>query len=115
MWEDVEARLQSFAALSEDWDSYGALPIRQEALEEARRVLATLYAQYPDRKPQVVPMNGGGVLIEWGDGNRALELEFDASGKASYIFWRGLEILRRGDVAHLDEVPGLLEAFYSQD
>lgn len=56
----TETRLREIAKLATDWDSYGALPIDQRAIDRARRVIAVMA-----HAPQIVPTTHSGVQLEW--------------------------------------------------
>jgi hypothetical protein len=74
----VLQELRAVAALGEDWDSYGAGPIRRDVLWYALRLLQSVMDDFP--APQLTPMSHEGVLLEWlRDGTR-LEIENEASG-----------------------------------
>ena len=80
-------RLAELAALQEDWDSYGALPISEKALDGARRLLSRVCRELPsaaDASPfALAPLANGGVQIEWRGAHGALELEVDPKGRLS--------------------------------
>lgn len=63
--EYIDRRLADLAALTANWDSYGARPVTTEAIAAARvTALAVI-----DAHPVIVPTCAGGVLVEWdGDG-----------------------------------------------
>ncbi len=77
-------RLESFRDLGADWDSYGGVPISEDAIRMAVRLLNELSFKSlaPDLAPShVAPVSDGGVLIEWRRPNgRALELWIDSAG-----------------------------------
>ncbi len=70
-------RIDSFADLETDWDSYGAPPITEGSREAAKLALDIL----DGTKVQVVPTCSGGVQIEWHNENGDLELEIMPDGE----------------------------------
>lgn len=50
-------------ASTPNWDGYGAQPIREEALEEARAVLEILPSEFSLPEPSVEP--DGSIGLEW--------------------------------------------------
>lgn len=62
--EGVTARLSALEGLAPNWDSYGALPV---AVIHANRAVRFLRRFMTDAlpRPDVVPLNDGGVQLEW--------------------------------------------------
>ncbi len=84
-------RLAELAALREDWDSYGALPIDDKSLIAARRLLSRISRELPedaaDASPfALAPLADGGIQIEWRGDQTALEIEVDPLGRLSSLF-----------------------------
>lgn len=80
----VDARLDTLAALEADWDSYGAPPIKPEAIAFARDIARGLAAAGLS-EPCVVPVCTESVQFEWHDADGAVrEVEiFVHPGKPS--------------------------------
>ncbi len=82
-------RLTELSMLQADWDSYGALPISDRAVDRARRFLFELVQEFPeagDISPYTVaPLPHGGVQLEWRGPQKALEIEIDAAGRFSSL------------------------------
>jgi len=64
----------------QDWDTYGADPLDDRAIEAAKRFLS--------HGPAIVPLNDGGIQLEWHIDDLDLELEFDKSGKPTSVWAR---------------------------
>jgi hypothetical protein len=80
----VLREVNAIADLNENWDSYGAGPIRKDVLWYALCVLQTVMDDF--EPPQLTPMSHEGVLLEWlGDGVR-LEIEIENAGEASVSY-----------------------------
>ena len=56
--------LTGLFALPENWDSYGAQPIRRDVIEYAAEWIPSLL-QSGTPKPAVIPTAQGGVQLEW--------------------------------------------------
>ena len=65
---------------SPNWDSYGAAPLQDGAIQAAQRFL--LYAW------QAVPTNDGGLQLERHDSHCDIEIEFGPDGTLLAIFSR---------------------------
>jgi hypothetical protein len=75
------------SGLAPNWDSYGSPAISQSAiLRAALMVIATVERSSP--KPNVVPVPGGGVQLEWAGPGGELEIECSPTGAISYLFER---------------------------
>jgi hypothetical protein len=82
----LERQLASFRSLEENWDSYGALPIDENAIRSARALLVELaVAQLPS--PYVVPTSKGGLALEWHGQARELGLEILPGNRGAEVFF----------------------------
>lgn len=84
--DGVQAAIESLRTLAPDWDGYGA-PVIDPAVIEAAK---TFIAQLPEKlafRPRVVPGSGGTLQLEWHDGPKSLELEFESSESIRYLQW----------------------------
>lgn len=81
-------RITELLQLPSNWDGYGASEVRTEV---ARRALTSLLSLLDDDSPtpSVVPLSDGGLQVEWHRHSRSLEIEFPASGSASFYFYGG--------------------------
>ena len=61
---NIEARMEQIAGLEANWDSYGAPPIDQGAITEAKRLVNSGMAS-GFFKPFIAPGSDAGVGIEW--------------------------------------------------
>lgn len=75
-------RLES---LPHGWDGYNAPPIDREILRTVARFLDGLSESAP--QPNVVPTMTGGVQLEWHEGRKSLELEFETADRIHYLRW----------------------------
>ena len=76
-------QLDAMHHVPENWDGYGGLPPRPEAVREATAFLTLLAGAHPEMaNPYVTPAPDGGVLFAWDKGPHSLEVHFDpvASG-----------------------------------
>jgi hypothetical protein len=70
--------------LPENWDSYGSRPIQPAAIERASEALDFLSSiNLPP--PQIFPVPGGGLQLEFEQDGRELEIEFLPDGSTEYL------------------------------
>ena len=75
---DAFERLESFKELKHNWDSYGAYPTDKRAIDACKMFL---------KHAPVVPINDGGVQIEWfGDDNVEIHVEFNPDGNIKSVY-----------------------------
>ena len=84
----VLREIGTLADLQENWDGYGAGPIRTDVLWYALRLLQSVMDDSP--APQMTPMSHEGVLLEWVRDSVRLEIEIENAGKA-YISYENEE------------------------
>ncbi len=80
--------LDEFAELDADWDSYGANPISEIAIEKARAILhwVAAYGILPEGpEPVAVPLADGGVQLEWLGNVETLEVEISPEGNFRFF------------------------------
>lgn len=75
--------LNRLAWLPVNWNSYGAIPVRPDAIRSAIRVLAHDVLEVPP--PTVTPTARGGVQLEWGRGDDGVEVEIQPDGGISAL------------------------------
>jgi hypothetical protein len=86
--------LEALENLPPNWDSYGSIPPTPQALRGAEGLLRLLTVEaFPS--PQVVPVPGGGVQLEWQVGPRGLEVEIRPDGSIEYLKVEG-EFMEEG-------------------
>jgi hypothetical protein len=84
----LERQVEAFRALQPDWDTYGALPIQEVAIRQARRLLHLLSMQLTGARPlsiHVFPMRDGGVQIEIDGDEMEMEVEVHPDGTEDYL------------------------------
>lgn len=88
----LEAKLDSFRELKGDWDSYGALPVKPEAVAQAKHFIRRLLSYDYGLKGYDIPSpgsvspspDGDTIGFEWCFNGYDLEVESDTDGKMSY-------------------------------
>ncbi len=70
--------------LPTNWDSYGSPPVTSEARAQALRLLMLIEGE-ASAIPQIGPVSGGGLQLEWSNGLRALELEVRPDGAVEFL------------------------------
>jgi hypothetical protein len=78
-------RIGELMRLPDDWDTYGSPRIQQPAAQKAVQVLSAAAALEHLPTPQIVPVSGGGLQIEWTSGNRELEIEILPDSSIEYL------------------------------
>ncbi|MGI8640406.1 MAG: hypothetical protein ACR2MG_10745 [Pyrinomonadaceae bacterium] len=77
-------KLEELSSLKEDWDSYGSRPIQPEARELAAKLLSDLVkTDMPE--PQIFPVSGGGIQLEWENLKCELEIEVLPDESIEYL------------------------------
>jgi hypothetical protein len=85
-WADeIATRLVAFLDLEPNWDSFGAVPPRWEAVEAAYELLM-LISDPTTPTPQVVPTTTGGVQLEWHQSGIDLEVEVNSAFRFSVLY-----------------------------
>jgi len=82
--KDALITLFHIASLPENWDSYGGPTPSSTAVNNALTFMRAV--QVEDLPvPNIVPVPGGGIQIEWSIAHRELELEFLSDGSVEYL------------------------------
>lgn len=83
MWFDKQ--LNELAHPPAHWLSdFGVGPANPDIVESVRRFLQ----EWPYEPPQIVPMTGGRIQLEWNSANgKSLELEFQTANEIHYLKW----------------------------
>jgi hypothetical protein len=111
--EIIERKLDEIAELQHNWDCYGAPAINPHIIDCAR-AWANRLPRELWKTPTVVPLSTGSVQFEWGDAERALELEFETPETIHYLKWdreAGLEEEGTFDADEMDLAIPLLRWF----
>ncbi len=80
----AQQKLKELSELTENWDSYGSRPIQQKASETAAELL-TETANFGLPEPQIFPVPGGGLQLEWDNAKGELELEVFPNGEIGFL------------------------------
>ncbi|MGH2559593.1 MAG: hypothetical protein ACRDJH_11055 [Thermomicrobiales bacterium] len=85
------ARLNELADLPPDWDSYGANPPNPAAIAKAREILLELTQPLRLAGTRIEPSTigaraDGGIMIEWGNPETALEVHIEPDGSVGYLY-----------------------------
>ena len=83
---EVIEQIEKLKRLEADWNGYGAEPINPRIIESSQQFIRSLHNQLRVL-PQVVPMTQGRLQLEWHDGTRSLELEFESPSQVHYLKW----------------------------
>lgn len=86
-YQTLNNKLQELASLQPNWDTYGALPIDQLAIDYAATMLQLLQQQNI-LPPSIVPMCDGGLQLEWHVRGWDVEWEIHQDGVNGDAFWQ---------------------------
>lgn len=81
---EIEKEVQSLKKMPENWDSYGSSAIANTASEKVEKLLPLL-ARLGMSKPNLFPVSGGGLQLEWEKDDRELEIEILPNGTIEYL------------------------------
>ena len=93
-------KLDELQNLSEDWDSYGANPISQNAIMQAKEIIISIVRLFGFiigdvvRLMDVIPVANGGVQLEWVGPHAELEIEVSPNSNISLLYIWGPEDMR---------------------
>jgi hypothetical protein len=109
----VHADIESLRQLAANWDGYGAPRIDPAVIEAVKEFIRGL----PDNlafRPRVVPTSNGSIQLEWHDGPKSLELEFESPRLIRYLQWEpasGVEEEKSVSVKDTDTAIDLIRWF----
>lgn len=94
-WQsEVQSQIERIKALSEDWDGYGAGPVRNDVMKFAAQVLQNIM-HLSTPAPKLTPMSNEGLMLEWHIHGIDLEVDIERPG----TMWMSFE----DSVEHIDE------------
>ncbi len=94
----AQLKISELAKLAENWDSYGSPRIQSAAIEQASRALDCLSSiNLPP--PQIFPVPGGGIQMEFEQNGRELEIEFMPDGAIGYLMVADNGEMREGPIS----------------
>lgn len=96
-------RLDSLAALHEDWDGEGGPPVSREMLESAAYLVQWISVMWGNANvklpvPHAAPISGGAMQLEWRAHRRYLEIEFVTAAQVRVLARKGRSIRSFGTV-----------------
>ena len=81
---DASRTISRISTLQDDWDGQGSPAPSRAALESMNRVIREIDA-YDLPSPHISPVSGGGLGIEWHQGQRDLSIELLQDGSIEYL------------------------------
>lgn len=111
-----ESLITAIQDLKSHAEEVGLEPIPHEVLQSAIRIVRSLPADLP-KAPKFVPMSKGRLQLEWHDGPRTLEIEFESPKEIHYLKWDSSIGVEEEDVIAIDaqastKVAELIEWFW---
>lgn len=82
--KDSQDELHKLRELPENWDSYASPRIKDVSVKTTADLLIAL-AKFEMPKPQIFPVSGGGLQLEWQRNKRELEIEVLPDGSIEYL------------------------------
>jgi hypothetical protein len=108
---DALDRIAGLARLPRNWDGYGSPRIDPGAIAAARRFVASVaFESLP--LPNVSPVLGGSVGLQWRYGEKELEFTFHPNGEVEFLRVLGADLdrdenMETGTLRHEPEMAGL--------
>lgn len=93
----AQQKISELARLAENWDSYGSRPIQSSAIEQASKAIEYL-SDISLPPPQIFPVPGGGLQLEFEQDGRELEIEFLPDGSTEYLMIASNGEMREGSI-----------------
>jgi len=107
--KETITKVMQLANLSQGWDGHKASPIDPSSIAFAVDVIQSLDCELTT-VPVVAPIFDGRFQLEWHEGERSLEVEFESPTSIRYLKWSGDE-----DSAEEDSVPAADAAEFLTD
>lgn len=96
----LKNKFEDIENLTQNWDGYGAVPIKEEIIETAEKFIADLPAEITDHM-LIVPKTQGKMQLEWNLGLQTLEIEFTTKDLIKMLLWtqtnEQIKIFRKPD------------------
>ena len=108
---EVLDRIAALANLPNDWDGYGSPRIDPGAMAAGRRFVASVaFKDLP--RPNVSPVLGGSLGLQWRYGEKELEFTFQPNGEIEFLRVLGADLgrdenMETGTLRHEPETAGL--------
>ena len=109
LWlRSAQKKLTALTRLRADWDGYGSPPVQTGAIARAADLLAVL-AKLDLPNPELFPVPGGGLQLEFRQDNRELEIEILPDSSIEYLLVENGTDMREGEVrSEPDYFPGVM-------
>jgi hypothetical protein len=93
----AQRRLTALTRLRADWDGYGSPPVQAGVIARAADLLVVL-AKLDLPNPELFPVPGGGLQLEFRQDNRELEIEILPDSSIEYLLVENGTDMREGAV-----------------
>ena len=110
--EKLKEEVIEISKFEENWDGYGAEPIKKEIIDKTNEIIDFFDDSYKD--PCVVP-SAYGVQFEWDNGKKSLEICVEGDG-LSYlkVVGRNMTDWKETAIADIGEINELLEWLFGE-
>jgi hypothetical protein len=109
----LRSKLDELGALPINWDGFGAPRIDPAIIDAAREFVDRMSEHFASGLT-IVPMSSGNLQLEWHDGPKVLELEFETPKAIHYLKWdppHGIEEEDSFSAADFDKALQLIHWF----
>jgi hypothetical protein len=111
--KELKSKIEGFAYLQQNWDSYNADAISMIAIDVAKEILNYFHNNEfltNGIAVHVFPMRDGGIQFEFDGENICAELEINPNGDSTFILFDDEgNIIDKGQLFELSELTTLLE------
>lgn len=112
---NVIRRVFGVSRVPRDWDSYGSVPPTDVAADRAIDIVTHLAVYGADEllpTPDVFPVPGGGIRIEWQNADKELAVDVLPDGSLEFLQAENAQVMAEGELVW-NRIPALLEWFAS--
>lgn len=117
LWSrSARKKLEELSKLPENWNSYGSPAIDQKVIEVTANLLSDL-AKLQMPEPEIFPVSGGGIQLEWENSNCGLELEILPNKSIEYLIIDNEGKMLEGQISqynHIFEIACLTDWFTNE-
>ncbi len=110
--EKLKEEIKEISELGENWDGYGAGPIKKEIIDKTNEIIDFLNDSILD--PDVVP-SCCGIQLEWENGEKGIEIYIeDDLDSLMYlrVYGKSMDDWTEGTINDLNEITYLLDWVY---
>lgn len=94
----------------ENWDGFGANPVKNETYKEARNFISLIPLKY--MSPKIIPEPNGDIAFEWFvDSNNVLVISFEGKNTITYVCALNGQVI--SDVLEFNDIfPSIITSYF---